>query len=117
MADSSNVLPKPAGATQGTIDAASEIADTVSVPETKYRCELTQRAGRQFAGQPCGNVSADRVALTAAKCPRIDPIVCRHGRLNLTRINCRKPASRRYFVVVPGQPNSSPDLIDKIQAP
>ena len=55
--------------------------------------------------------------MTVAKCPRIDPVVCRHGRLNLVWINGRKPASRWYFVLVPGQSNSGPDLLDKIQAP
>ena len=47
----------------------------VSVPETEYGRQLTQRRGCQLAGQPCGNVSADELAAPLAECPRIDPVM------------------------------------------
>src|ERR1017187_8475688 len=79
LANGGNVLPELAGISQRAVDAASQVADAVSVPETEHGRQLTQRTGRQLAGQPCGDVSADGLAATVAKCLRIDPVVRGHG--------------------------------------
>ena len=64
LANGGNVLPELAGIRQRAVDAASQVADAVSVLETEHgRTQLTQRTGRQLAGQPCGSdVSAGVVS-------------------------------------------------------
>jgi hypothetical protein len=46
VANGGNVLPKLPGLRQRAVDAASQVADAVSVPKTKYGRQLTQRTGR-----------------------------------------------------------------------
>jgi hypothetical protein len=58
LAYSGDVLPELAGIRQRAVDAASQVADAVSEPEPEHGRKLTQRSGRQLAGQPCGDVSA-----------------------------------------------------------
>ena len=74
-ANGGNVLPELAGIRQRPVDAASQVADAVGVPETKHGRQLTQSTGRRLAEQPCGNVAAGGLAATVAKCLRINPVV------------------------------------------
>ena len=54
------------------VDAASQVAEAVSVLETEHDRQLTQRTGRVLAALPCGDVSADGLATTVAKYSRVD---------------------------------------------
>jgi hypothetical protein len=84
-------------------------------PEAEHGRQVTQRAGSQVPGEPCGNVSADGLVATVAKCMRIDRVVRGHGSLNPDQVNGGKPASRRSFIVVPGLFNPGPDRIDEVR--
>ncbi len=74
-----NVSPELAGIRQRAVDAAIQVPDAVSVPETERGRQPAQRKGRQLAGQPRRNVSADRLGAKVAKYLRIDPAVRGHG--------------------------------------